>query len=182
MRWVDFEVDAGRLGELSRDRLIGPGVVLVVTMRRDGTPRLSPVEPLIVDGDLWLSMLWGSRKAADLIRNDQVLVHSIVTSREGAHGEVKLRGRALAVDDAEQRRRYCEAVSVLGWQPEEPYFHLFRVDVDDVTFIRYGDSGDQYVARWPEGTEFVRRATSATSVGDPEPHAELLDSQPNDEV
>jgi hypothetical protein len=45
------------------DRLIAPGVLLVVTIRRDGTPRVSPVEPLVLDGDLWLSMMWQSRKA-----------------------------------------------------------------------------------------------------------------------
>jgi hypothetical protein len=177
------EVDAGGLGELARQRLITPGVVLVVTVRRDGTPRLSPVEPLILDGDLWLSMMWQSRKAADLARDDRILVHSIVTSRDGDLGEVKLRGGAVPVDDAEQRRRYCNAVTVLGWQPEEPCFHLFRLDIDDVTFIRYGPNGDQYVTRWPQGAEYVRSATSPTSVGAPEPHRHLLarDRQPSSE-
>jgi hypothetical protein len=72
---------------------------------------------------------------------------------------VKLRGRAIAVDDLNARRRYCDAVAVLGWSPEEPWFHLFRVEIDDVTLIRYAQTGDQYVARWPDRAEFVRRAT-----------------------
>jgi hypothetical protein len=38
--------------------------VLVATIRGGGTPRLSPVEPFVMDGDLWLSMMWQSRKAA----------------------------------------------------------------------------------------------------------------------
>jgi hypothetical protein len=67
-------------------------VLLVVTIRADGTPRLSPVEPFVLDGDLWLSMMLGSRKAADLVRDPRVLVHSIVTNRDGEEGEVKLRG------------------------------------------------------------------------------------------
>jgi hypothetical protein len=85
----------------------------------------------------------------DLRRDDRVLVHSTVATREGAEGEVKMRGRAVDVDDLGVRARYCDAVVVLGWRPEEPWFHLFRIDIDDVTLIRYAPSGDQYVARWP---------------------------------
>ena len=49
------------------------------------------------------------------------------------------------------------------------------MDVGDVTFIRYVDaSGDQYVTRWPRGGEFVRRGTSTTMLGAPEPRRELL--------
>jgi Pyridoxamine 5'-phosphate oxidase len=176
MRWTDFTVDAPRFATLVQRRLIDPGVLLVVTIRRDGTPRLSPVEPLSFEGDLCVSMMWRSRKASDLLRDDRVLVHSIVTTREGGEGEVKMRGRAVTVDDPEVRTRYCDAVAVLGWTPEEPWFHLFRIDIDDVTLVRYAPSGDQYVTRWPSRTEFVRRATSATSVGSAEPVVEFFPS------
>jgi hypothetical protein len=45
MHWSEIEKSQPRLGQLGRQRLIEPGVVLVATIRRDGTPRLSPVEP-----------------------------------------------------------------------------------------------------------------------------------------
>jgi hypothetical protein len=159
---------------VAHDRLIAPGVLLVMTIRRDGAPRVSPVEPLVLDGDLWLSMMWQSRKAMDLFRDDRILVHSITTTRDGKEGEVKLRGRAIRIDDSATRARYRDAVAVLGWQPEEPYFHLFRIEVADVTLIRYAPTGDQHVARWPSGEEFIRRATSPTSVGDQDPVVDLL--------
>jgi hypothetical protein len=174
MRWHDLSQSEPGFAALARERLVDPGVLLVVTIRRDGSPRLSPVEPLVLDGDLWLSMMWQSRKAADLRRDDRILVHSIVTNRDGAEGELKLRGRALPLDDLDVRARYCDAVAVLGWRPEEPRFHLFRIDIEDVTLIRYAPSGDQHVARWPSRTEFVRRETSATSVGPPEPVTDLF--------
>ena len=168
MRWSEFYDDAPGLGALFKDRLIRPGVLLVVSLRHDGTPRLSPVEPFVLDGELWLSMMWESRKAADLYRDPRVLLHSIVTKRDGGDGEAKLRGKAMPVHDATSRARYADAVSVLGWQPTEPWFHLIRMDVSDATYVWYAESGDQHVARWPERREYVRRATSATSVGDPE--------------
>jgi hypothetical protein len=40
----------------ARERLVDPGVVLVVSIRSDGTPRLSPVEPFLLRGGLWLSI------------------------------------------------------------------------------------------------------------------------------
>jgi len=174
VRWADLEREAPRLAARAKELVVDPGVCLVATIRRDGAPRLSPVEPLLLDGDLWLSMLWRSRKAQDLLADDRVLVHNIVTTREGQPGEVKLRGHAVPVDDPERRDSYRDAVAVLGWQPVEPWFHLFVVDIDDVTSISYAGKGDQHVARWPAGIEFVRPETSPTSVGDPEPVSDLL--------
>lgn len=177
LRWDDLRRSEPRLAARARERLIDPGVLLVATIRGDGTPRVSPVEPLVLAGDLWLSMMWRSRKASDLRRDDRVLLHSVVTTRDGAQGEVKLRGRARPVDDLDLRARYCEAVAALGWRPEEPWFHLFRIEIEDLTSIRYAPTGDQHLALWPGRSEFVRRATSATSVGPPEPVADLFDDR-----
>jgi Pyridoxamine 5'-phosphate oxidase len=131
----------------------GEGVVLVVTIRRDGTARLSPVEPLVLDGDLRLSMMWQSAKARDLLRDPRVLVHSIVTSRDGAEGEFKIRGTARTEDDPGVQRRYADAVtSSLGWSPQPGRFHLFAVDISQVSFISYDTAtGNQHVAMWPPG-------------------------------
>lgn len=184
MRWSDFEAHQPKLAGLGRERLGGPGVVLVGTIRRDGTPRISPVEPLFWASALWLSMLWGSRKAADLVRDPRILVHSIVTSRDGTAGEYKLRGRAITETDLEVQSGYAKAVrSQVGWDPEPGQFHLFWVDVYDVTFMRYDDAtGDQFVTRWPQNVELVRRGTSSTTVGDPEPYTDLLMGRPPREV
>jgi Pyridoxamine 5'-phosphate oxidase len=105
VRWNDLQRDAAGLALIAHERLIALGVLLVATIRRDGTPRLSPVEPLIFDGDLHLSMMWRSHKASDLLRDNRVLVHSVVTTRDGTEGEVKLRGRAISVEDLEMRAR-----------------------------------------------------------------------------
>jgi Pyridoxamine 5'-phosphate oxidase len=178
MRWSELEDAQPRLADLARRRLIEPGVLLVATIRRDGTPRLSPVEPYLLDGDLWLSMMWGSTKAADLRRDPRLLVHNIIASRDGADGEVKVRGTARAEHDPAVWRRYAGAVAgSLGWTPTPGRFHLFAVDIDQVTVVRYDPaSGDQHATLWPPGREFVRRATSATSVGDPEPAKDLLET------
>jgi hypothetical protein len=177
MRWADFEQRQPRFAALGREKLGGPGVVLVGTVRRDGSVRISPVEPFFWNGDLWLSMGLGSLKAKDLQRDPRVLIHSIVTSRDGSDGEFKLRGRALPEEDPTLNARIAEAIAEqLGWSPEVGKFHLFRIEVEDVTFVHWdGTNNDQYLSRWPEGREQVRRGTSATSIGPPEPHSEFLD-------
>jgi hypothetical protein len=178
MHWSDIENAQPRLAGLGQQRLLEPGVVLVATIRQDGTARLSPVEPLVMDGDLWLSMMWQSTKARDLLRDRRILVHSIITGRDGSEGEFKVRGTALTEDDLAVQRRYADAVAgSLGWSPEPGRFHLFAVDISQASFISYDTAtGDQHVATWPPGREFIRRATSATSVGDPEPISDLIQS------
>jgi hypothetical protein len=179
MHWSAIENAEPRLAAVGRDKLIKSGVVLVVTIRRDGTPRLSPVEPYLLDGDLWLSMMWESTKARDLLRDPRILVHSVITGRDGAEGEFKVRGTVRDERDPQIQRRYADAVAAdLGWNPTPGRFHLFAVDIAQVTYISYdpAGSGDQTVTMWPEGREFIRRGTSATSVGDPEPVSGLLQS------
>ncbi|WP_262851080.1 pyridoxamine 5'-phosphate oxidase family protein [Mumia quercus] len=176
MRWSDLVSRQPRLADAARRRLLDPGVVLLASVRRDGTPRVSPVEPFVLGDDLLLSMLWGSTKAKDVSHDPRILVHSIVTGPEGTDGELKLRGRAVPVDDRDVQSRYAEAVGeALGWRPQPGRFHLFRVDVEHVAFVRWDSSAnDQLVTTWPPGKEYVRRGTSATSVGPREPYTELL--------
>jgi hypothetical protein len=176
MRWSQMTAQQPKLSQLAEQRLLAPGVVLVASIRRDGTPRLSPVEPFVLDGTFWLSMLWQSRKAADLIRDPRILVHSVITNRDGGEGEFKIRGTARAEDALQVQRQYADAVAAsIGWKPEPGRFHLFDIDIENVVYIRYDNAtGDQHVASWPPGREFIRRGTSATSVGEPESVSDLI--------
>ena len=92
-------------------------------------------------------------------------------------GHQRLIGTARAEDDPGVQRRYADTVAgSLGWSPVPGRFHLFAVDISQVSFISYDQgTGDQRVAMWPPGREYIRRATSATSVGDPEPVSDLLE-------
>lgn len=175
MRWAEVEAQQPRLAAVGLEKLGAPGVVLVGTVRRDGSPRVTPVEPFFWEGELWLTMGLGSWKARDLMHDPRVLVHSVVTSPDGRAGEVKLRGRAILEESAGVNERVAAAVAgAKDYAPVPGKFHLFRVDVEEIAFVRWGDDNDQYLTRWPPGVEQLRRGTSATSNAPPEPHAELL--------
>jgi hypothetical protein len=46
------------------------------------------------------------------------------------------------------RKRYCEALfAKTGWQPSEPEFHLFVVDVESAGFTRFA-SGKKTQQAW----------------------------------
>ena len=135
MRWYEFAARQQALATVAHDQLIKPGVVLAWTTRRDGSARISGVEPLIMDGELWLSMMPASAKARDLVAHRGILVHSIVTS-PCPPAEIMMRGTVRAETGDDMQRRYAAAVQAqLGWQPVPGEFALFAVDINDVTYI-----------------------------------------------
>lgn len=175
MKWSEMTDRQPALGAIAHDRLIKPGVLLMGTTRRDGSARISGVEPLVMDGRLWLSMSPASTKANDLRRDPRLVLHSIVTGPEAA-AEVKIRGFAHEEADPEVQRRYAaEMAEHAGRQPVVGEFALFAVLIDDLTYIAYDpESGDQHVVRWPAGEEYVRPARTPTSFGPAEPVRRLL--------
>jgi hypothetical protein len=57
MNWGEFSRAAPELAALGEERFERTGLSLVGTITRDGHPRISPVEPYIVDGELLLGMM-----------------------------------------------------------------------------------------------------------------------------
>ena len=99
MRWSEISAQQPALGAVADRLLVEPGVLLAGTIRRDGTARISGVEPLVLDGDLWLSMMSGSAKRRDLDRDPRVVLNSVMTS-PSPPAEIKVRGTARPVTRA----------------------------------------------------------------------------------
>jgi hypothetical protein len=134
--WARFETAASPLAAIVRARFDDDGLILLGTLRRSGGPRISPVEPLSVDDQLYLGMMWRSMKALDLRRDGRCVVHSIVTTTDGTEGDVKVYGRAVEIADDDERDRYGAALlAKIGWRPGGD-FHLFAVDISEVGYIR----------------------------------------------
>ena len=93
--WGDFETGAPELAALATDRFASTQLLLLGTIRRNGWPRISPCEYLFVDGDIYLGMIWRSKKALDLLREPRCVLHSTTTSKNGDEGDVKIYGRAV---------------------------------------------------------------------------------------
>lgn len=147
MRWDEFAAACPELAALGEERLRARELCLVGTLRRNGWPRISPVEPEFLDGELMLGMMWRSPKALDLLRDPRCVVHSVVSDRMGTEGDFKLYARAVQIDDPERRARYRAAIRArIDWEPSEPNYHLFALDVDSAGFVIF--SGERFGLAW----------------------------------
>ncbi len=93
--WRDLDRDAPQIARPGLARLAGAGVAMLGTLRRDGSPRISPVEPHLVRGQLLVGALIWSKKASDLLRDPRYVLHSIVTGPDSGEAELKLHGSAV---------------------------------------------------------------------------------------
>jgi hypothetical protein len=147
VRWDEFAAECPELASLGEDRLRGRELCLIGTLRRTGYPRISPCEPDFVDGELMLGMMWRSPKALDLRRDPRCVVHSVVSSRSGEEGDFKLYGRAIEVHEPERRAAYRATIKArIDWEPEEPNFHVFAIDVESAGFVIFGE--ERYGLAW----------------------------------
>ena len=81
---------------------------VLATLRTDGSPRLTGLEADFREGELWLGMMIGSRKALDLRRDPRFSLHANPGSdSETAGGDVRVSGRAVEVTDADELRRWA---------------------------------------------------------------------------
>jgi hypothetical protein len=154
MSWRAFESAEPEMASFCRNELAKTGIMLIGTIRRDGSPRISCIEPFIVDDTLYLGMMWLSVKAVDLQRDPRTVLRNAICSSTGDEREISLRGRATEIRDPPMRARYLEAVAgKIDWR--EPRFHLFSVEIESAALIEYG-RGEQSVRLWPQGTAFTR--------------------------
>ena len=156
MRWDEFAAACPELARLGEDRLRQRELCLLGTLRRNGYPRISPCEPDFVGGELMLGMMWRSPKALDLRRDPRCVVHSVVSNRSGEEGDFKLYGQAVEIHDTERRTAYRKTIKArIDWEPEEPNFHVFAIDVEAAGFVIFGEEGyglawdpDRGLRRW----------------------------------
>ncbi len=121
INWERFMADVPELARPAETRFRNDGLCLVGTLRKDGSPRISPCELDFAAGELLLGMMWRSRKALDLLRDPRIVVHSMTGDREGTEGDVKLYGRAVDISAADVRQVYRDAIKArIGWAPTSP--------------------------------------------------------------
>jgi hypothetical protein len=141
VRWDEFEQACPQIARMARDRFAKDEIVMLGTIRPDGSPRLSPSELDFVAGRLVIGMMWRSQKALDLLRDPRIAVHSVPSDRMNPGGDIKLYGRAVDERDAEVREAFRREIKRrIDWAPDEPDYHLFSLDVAQAGFISFGDN------------------------------------------
>ena len=80
MNWHELEVGAPELAALARKQFAQASMVLVGTLQHDGSPRISCVYPCVLEADLYLAMMWRSRKAVGLLRDPRLVLHNAIST------------------------------------------------------------------------------------------------------
>jgi len=156
--WTEFADEAPEIAEMAERRLAATGLMMLATLRRDGFPRISPVEPVLAgdrlalhDSTLWLGMMVDSTKSRDLKRDGRCSLHTATADKQVSQGDVKLWGTATAVTDPDTLARFSDDIfESVGFRFEVGSFDAFDIDLLGASSVSVADDV-MYVKTWKPG-------------------------------
>lgn len=106
--WSEFAHEAPRIAEVFVRRHTATGnLCLLATLRSDGYPRISPIEPRIFDGHLVIVGMPNTTKFRDLGRNPRFCLHTATVDPQVSEGDAKLWGKATNLHDEDLHQRFA---------------------------------------------------------------------------
>jgi hypothetical protein len=124
MSWKILEEQHPELATFGAERLNG-NVAYLATIRKDGSPRVHPMTPIIGQGHLFVFMEPTSPKGHDIRRDGRYAIHCSMSDASGVSGEFSISGRAHLVNNSELR---ALAASLANYTIVERYI-LFEFDI-----------------------------------------------------
>jgi len=151
--WRDVECGAPEIARPGAARLNAARVAMLGTLRKDGSPRISPIETSIVNGRLLVGAMTWSAKAADLGRDPRYVLHSTVTDSDSGEGELKLHGLA-----AEASPAALDEPGDAWWSAQPPgKAVVFELRIGLALFVEWDmERGLMTIHRWSPGDRYSR--------------------------
>ena len=149
--WTELEAAAPELARPARLRFTEARVALLGSIRADGAPRISPVEPYFFGGHLIFGSMGWSGKTRDLLRDSRCVLHSPVSSPDGREIEVKIHGDVSECDD--RVREECRE----GWWIKLPpsSARIFTLDIREAVLVGWDPEGGRMeVKSWTPRTGY----------------------------
>jgi hypothetical protein len=107
--WNAFADEAPNIAEVFVRRHEATGkLCLLATLRADGYPRISPMEPRIFEGRLVLVGMPGTSKFRDLARDPRFALHTATIDPYVGDGDAKVWGKAVNVQDSALHGRFAD--------------------------------------------------------------------------
>ena len=134
--WSEFTAAEPQLASAIRALLLqyGPGMGYLATVRRDGSPRVHPVSPVITDEGLYCFVV-RSPKRHDLDRDGRYALHSFPP--EESDDEAFVSGRAVRVTDPRVITRLAGALRASA----DVDWRLYELLIESATLRRHGPAG-----------------------------------------
>lgn len=109
--WTEFVAAAPTISEVFRRRHAATdNLCLLGTLRADGFPRISPVEPRIFESELRLAGMPGTRKFDDLRRDPRFTLHTATVDTQVSAGDAKIWGTAYHARDPDLHQRFAQSL------------------------------------------------------------------------
>ena len=143
--WRDIDQGAPELARLGLARLAAARLAMLGTLRSDGSPRISPIEPHIVGGHVLVGAMTWSKKAHDLLRDPRYVLHSVVSGPDNGEGELKLHGSAVKATLG------LRAAAADAWWSVQPAAEasVFSLRIATALFVEWDiEHGLMTVHRW----------------------------------
>jgi hypothetical protein len=159
--WQEFVDEAPRIAEVFRRRHAATGnLCLLATLRADGSPRISPIEPRVFEGRLVLVGMPHTTKFRDLGRDPRFCLHTATVDPHVTDGDVKLFGTVRHDPDRALHQRFAaDLFAETGFDLRGQEFDSFYVaDLSSASSVTI-DDGRLTITIWKpgEGERVVRK-------------------------
>lgn len=166
----EFTTEAPELATIALERFAATGLTFVGTLRADGSPRISPMEPILFDGRLFVGSMPQAVKAQDLQRDGRCVMISTIADKHDRSPEVKLFCQATEVTEP---TRLFAILSAAFAEMEGDYTmddldgsHVFELALTGAAI--QGLDGETWITRsWtPGGGVRVRQRVGASGLSE----------------
>ncbi len=151
--WNDFALGAPRIAEIFVRRHAATGnLCFLATVRSDGSPRISPMEPRIFEGRLVLVGMPNTLKFRDLARDPRFSLHTATVDPYVGDGDAKLWGEAKNLQDEDLHARFAKDLfEESGFDLRGRAFDPFYVaDLAGASSVEFRD-GQLTITIWKPG-------------------------------
>ncbi|OBK16673.1 pyridoxamine 5'-phosphate oxidase family protein [Mycobacterium asiaticum] len=150
--WAEFAAGAPAIATIFSNRHRAAGnLCMLATLRSDGFPRISPMEPRIFEDQLWITGMPDTSKYRDLQRDPRLCLHTATVDTAVTEGDAKLWGLSYVVPYGELHRRFAAALfEDVGIDLRELEFDLIGVDITGASAVQVHD-GHLDITIWKPG-------------------------------
>ena len=151
--WSEFTESAPRSATIFARRHAATGnLCLLATLRSDGFPRISPIEPRMFEGQLWVIGMPRTTKFYDLARDPRFCLHTATVDTNVGDGDAKLWGVVRDIQDPALHQRFAvDLFEKSGFDLRGQEFgHFYRADLQSASAVEVA-AGHMDVTIWKTG-------------------------------
>lgn len=151
--WKEFAEAAPHIAAIFARRHGAAGnLCMLATLRSDGFPRISPIEPRVFEDQLWIVGMPDTTKFRDLGRDPRFCLHTATVDSEVKDGDAKLWGVVKDIQDKALHQRFATDLfeeTGLDLRGQE-FDHFYAADVVGASAVEVA-GGHMDVTIWKPG-------------------------------